>query len=184
MEDLSGTATHTHRIIHGEALSAWIRTLVQSTVSDQGSKAMMTLRDAVGTHLGMHTLHMIALCLSDNLPAVSSAPQPPAPASVVNATNEAPTPRPIRPVVIPPGVVSRSSSSTSAAGRIPPEAASSSTSWPETEGDVAGMILPETWSSMPTRSPRGKAVNVMEVMKQGDKQRHQDSLRISTPLSR
>ena len=63
MEDLSGLATNTHRVINGEALDAWIRSLLQNAVKQHGNRALMVLRDAIANR-GLVYVCVFFVCMS------------------------------------------------------------------------------------------------------------------------
>ena len=80
MTDLSGTAVHTHRVLHGETLTEWFHQVLRSA-AEMG--AMGVLREAILRHLHVATLSMIGLCMfqpnqQTSPPSTESPPPPPA----------------------------------------------------------------------------------------------------------
>ena len=159
MNDLGGTATHTHRIMHGEPLVNWLRSLITSAVQQHGAPAVNTLRELIATHLSMHTIQAMAIGLSS--PTTTTADQ------VGGAAEPSPPPPPPPSRVAMPG--RQISQKAMSMARVEDD---------NEEDDEEG-----TWSVMPARASRSKGtVNVMDVMKQGDMNRKdaQSSLRMTS----
>lgn len=96
MTDLSAQETHTHRVVHGEALGEWFQDIVRGIV-EHGPGALPQLRQAVFSHLSMVTLSLAAICIrpmEHNLPVPPVPPVPPVtPVTPVQPSSPPPTPQ-------------------------------------------------------------------------------------------
>lgn len=92
MTDLSAQETHTHKVIHGEAMSEWFQDIVRG-IAEHGPAAIPHLRQSVFSNLSMVTLSLASLCLRPpelSHPQSTPPPQPPSPTAGVHPDSDPP----------------------------------------------------------------------------------------------
>lgn len=73
MNDVSTQQTHTHKVIHGEALVEWLQDILRG-IAEHGPAALPQLRQSVFSNLSMVTLSLAALCVRPDHPPPSTPP--------------------------------------------------------------------------------------------------------------